>query len=91
MADVVRLNFNLHWNVPALVELDNGSYEMIDGPADALRHMRQWSKSESSEWFREAVSECMAAIRTGTNGDDSRAAFLYAYADETNRSIRSRI
>ncbi|WP_408004489.1 DUF982 domain-containing protein [Pseudorhizobium endolithicum] len=80
LSEILLVNFGARWNEPVHI-VEKRKVESINGPADAIRHMRDKFRDKTGPAYSRAVNICYAALRREADPDISRVFFLTAYED----------
>ena len=81
LSEITLAAFGARWAQPVHI-IRKGKIELVAGPADALRHMRNQFSEKYGPAYCKAVNICFAAIRFEVDVDISREFFLTAYEDQ---------
>lgn len=81
MSEIIPVAFAARWQKPVKI-VQKKSIEKINGPAAAIRHMRDNFRDKSGPAYSRAVDICFAALRRETDPDIARVFFLAAYEDQ---------
>lgn len=81
MDAVVRVDFELRWNMPVYVLCDDGAEQPIFGPHDALRYLRACSATGPTASYELAIDACERCMSREIDRALARALFVSAYTN----------
>lgn len=81
MDAVVRVDFELRWNMPVYVLGDDGTEQPIFGPHDAIRYLRDCSAREPNDNYKLAIDACERCMNREIDRALARAVFVVTYTN----------
>lgn len=81
MDAVVRVDFELRWNMPVYVLSNDGTEHPIFGPHDALRYLRECSQAGPMANYQLAIDACERCMTREIDRAVARAVFVVAYTN----------
>ena len=81
MDAVVRVDFELKWNLPVYVRGENGNEQPIFGTHEALRYLREYAAMGPTANYQLAIDACERCMTREIDRAVARALFVTVYTN----------